>query len=79
MTRIEIRLPDIESVKDFVRIMNHCPAEAEVRVGKYKVDAKSIMGLFSLDLDGSIVVAINADTNDVMETIADLNKYQVNA
>ena len=47
-------------------------------VGKYKVDAKSIMGLFSLDLDGSIVVAINADTNDVMETIADLNKYQVN-
>ena len=79
MSRIGVRLPDIESVKEFVRIMNRCPAEAEVRVGKYKVDAKSIMGLFSLDLDNTIVVEIHADANDVMETIADLNKYQVDA
>ena len=77
MVKIKLRLPDIKGVKDFVAIMNRCPADAEVKCGKYKVDAKSIMGIFSLDLTQVVTLTIYADTNDVMDTITDLNEYTV--
>ena len=77
MVKIKLRLPDIKGVKDFVAIMNRCPVDAEVKCGKYKVDAKSIMGIFSLDLTQVVTLTIYADTNDVMDTITDLNEYIV--
>ena len=77
MIKIAIRLPDIQAVKDFVAIMNRCHVDAEVKCGKYKVDAKSIMGIFSLDLSKVVTLTIYAEANDVMETVTDLNKYIV--
>ena len=45
-----IMLKDFEAVKKFVDIANQKPYDIELLSGKYIVNAKSIMGVFSLDL-----------------------------
>ena len=62
MKQFEIKLPLINDIKEFVNIMSRHSYEVEAVSGRYKVDAKSIMGLFSLDL--SKPIKINAYTND---------------
>ena len=62
MKQFEIKLPLINDIKDFVNIVNRKSYNVEAVSGRYKVDAKSIMGLFSLDL--SKPIKINAYTND---------------
>ena len=62
MKQFEIKLPLINDIKEFVNIMSRHPYSVEAVSGRYKVDAKSIMGLFSLDL--SKPIKINAYTND---------------
>ena len=47
---LSIRLSTINDVKDFVHIVNQCPYDIDLISGRYIVDAKSIMGIFSLDL-----------------------------
>ena len=56
-----INLSSIEDVKTFVSIMNKCPFEADLVSGRYVIDAKSIMGIFSLDLTKPIQMNIHAD------------------
>ncbi|MDD6034292.1 MAG: HPr family phosphocarrier protein [Oscillospiraceae bacterium] len=56
-----INLSSIEDVKTFVSIMNKCPFEADLVSGRYVIDAKSIMGIFSLDLTRPIQMNIHAD------------------
>ena len=62
MKQFEIKLPLINDIKEFVNIMSRHPYAVEAVSGRYKVDAKSIMGLFSLDL--SKPIKINAYTDD---------------
>ncbi len=45
-----IRLNGIDSVKRFVDILKNADGDFELVSGKYVIDAKSIMGIFSLDL-----------------------------
>ena len=44
-----VHLPEIADVSDFVNIMSRFRFEAQLHVGSYSVDAKSIMGIFTLD------------------------------
>ena len=47
---IKIKLTNIQDVKDFIGTTSLLPIEAEVKSGKYNVDAKSLLGLLSLNL-----------------------------
>ena len=62
MKQFEIKLPLINDIKEFANIMSCHPYVVEAVSGRYKVDAKSIMGLLSLDL--SKPIKINAYTDD---------------
>ena len=62
MKQYKIELPLINDIKDFVNIVSKQSYHIEAESGRDKVDAKSIMGLFSLDL--SKPIKINAYTND---------------
>lgn len=42
-------LPEIADVAEFVNIMTQFRFEAQLHIGNYSVDAKSIMGIFTLD------------------------------
>ncbi|MBO4694035.1 MAG: HPr family phosphocarrier protein [Clostridia bacterium] len=57
-----IVLKDFNSVKEFVEIANSEPYDIELMYGKYTVNAKSIMGVFSLDLTKPVVCVAHCDT-----------------
>lgn len=50
MKSVKIRLSTISDVKDFVNIVAAYDGDVDLISGRYTVDGKSIMGIFSLDL-----------------------------
>lgn len=63
MSTCKVRLSSIENVKNFVNAIRKSDVKFELVSGRYVVDAKSIMGIFSLDLTKPL--ELRADT-DVM-------------
>ena len=61
MKSIKISLDQAQRVKDFVAITQECDFEILLKSGKYVVDAKSILGIFSLDLSKPLTVEIYSD------------------
>lgn len=56
-----ILLNSIDKVKDFVNKIARVNADVELVHGKYVIDAKSVMGIFSLDLSNTLT-AVLSDT-----------------
>lgn len=61
MTSVKIRLSTINDVKEFVNAVTLCDYEVDLVSGRYAIDAKSIMGIFSLDLSRPVDVVIHTD------------------
>ena len=61
MKSIQINLQRASQVKKFVTIVQKYSFEVDLRCDRYVVDAKSILGIFSLDLSKPINVEIYAD------------------
>lgn len=61
MKTFDILLSSINDIKAFVNIVNKYNFDVDLTSGRYVVDAKSIMGIFSLDLSKPIKVDIHAD------------------
>lgn len=61
MKAFNIMLKSINDVKDFVNIVNRYDFDVDLTSGRYVVDAKSIMGIFSLDLSKPIRVEVHQD------------------
>ena len=76
MKTIKISLNSIDKVKTFVNVINRFDAEFDLVSGRYVIDAKSIMGIFSLDISKPIDLNIhNADNLD--EIMEQLQPYLV--
>jgi phosphotransferase system HPr-like phosphotransfer protein len=55
MKTLQVKIKnDVANIKEFVILATACPAEIDLVTGRYQVDGKSIMGIFSLDLDKPI-------------------------
>ena len=61
MKEIKILLNSINDVKKFVNIVSKYDFDVDLISDRYVVDAKSIMGIFSLDLSKAIKVEIHSD------------------
>ena len=61
---VMIRLSLVENVNRFVNIVARYPFEMELRAGRHVVDAKSILGIFSLDLSKPIAMEIYSEDCD---------------
>ena len=61
MKTFNLMLSCINDVKDFVNIVSKCDFEVDLTSGRYVVDAKSIMGIFSLDLSKPIKAEVHSD------------------
>ena len=64
MKSMTISLEMAQRVKEFVAVTQNCDCEILLKSGKYVVDAKSILGIFSLDLSKPLVVEIHSDDCD---------------
>ena len=65
MTNVKVRLSSIQDVRTFVDTVTKYNIDIDLSSGRYIVDAKSIMGIFSLDLLNPI--NLTAHTNDTSE------------
>ncbi len=75
MEKTTVSLQAINDVKDFVNIVMKYDFDIDLVSGRYAVDAKSIMGIFSLDL--SKPIELNAHTDDAEAFFKDIAKYIV--
>ena len=76
MTQVKVSLNSMEKVKSFVNDISGFKADFDLVSGRYVIDAKSIMGIFSLDLSKNIELNIHAE-NDCEEVLKVLAPYIV--
>ena len=76
MKSVKIGLGMAESVKKFVNVVNKYPYEIDLRSGRFLIDAKSLLGIFSLDLSKPVTMDVHDANwedllNDLKEFIVD--------
>lgn len=71
MLKVKISLNSIDKVKSFVNDISSFNAEFDLVSGRYVIDAKSIMGIFSLDISKPIDLNVHTDkdTEDIMAAL----------
>ena len=77
MKTVDISLNSIDKVKSFVNDINKFDCDFDLVSGRYIVDAKSIMGIFSLDLSKPITLNIHADNTSIDSVMEKLKQYTV--
>ena len=77
MKTVNISLNTIEKVKTFVNTINKYDFDFDLISGRYVIDAKSIMGIFSLDLSKPITLNVHADDASVGQILDSLKDYIV--
>jgi len=75
MKSIPIKLSFAEEVKAFVNVVSRYPYDMDLRAGRHVVDAKSILGIFSLDLSKPISLEVYSD--DCQDLINDLKAFTI--
>ena len=76
MKTIQISLNSIDKVKAFVNDITKFDNDFDLVSGRYVIDAKSIMGIFSLDLSRPIDLSIHAEEN-LDEILEILKPYMI--
>ena len=77
MKTVKISLNSIDKVKSFVNEITKFDYDFDLVSGRYVIDAKSIMGIFSLDLSKSIDLNIYATDAALDEILVTLKPYLV--
>ena len=75
MKTVKISLNSIDKVKSFVNVISQFDTDFDLISGRYVIDAKSIMGIFSLDLAQDIDLTIHAEKDE--EILDALKEYIV--
>ena len=75
MTTAKININTINDVKEFVSLVSKCNYDVDIVSGRYAIDAKSIMGIFSLDLSKELTLNIHSD--DCAELLDDIKAFIV--
>ena len=75
MNKTKVMLGTINDVKNFVTVVTQCDYDVDLISGRYAVDAKSIMGIFSLDL--SKPIELETHTDDASAFFAQIKEFIV--
>ena len=72
MKTVRISLNSIDKVKSFVNDLSKFDVDFDLVSGRYVIDAKSIMGIFILDLSKPINLNIHAEAgiDEILETLS---------
>lgn len=78
MTVLEISLVTIDQVKRFVDLVSKVEGDVDLVSGRYTIDAKSIMGIFSLDISKPMELRIYREEGELGELLMNLKEFQQN-
>lgn len=73
----KVSLTNIDTVKSFVNITTKFDTDIDLAEGRFVVDAKSILGIFSIDLSQPIELRIHTDGEEANEILRQLEDYLV--
>lgn len=79
MQEVQISLGTIEKVKQFVKTLAKFEGEFELVSGKYIVNAKSILGLFSVDLSKPVLLRIDVDDTKREDVLNAIEEYRISS
>ncbi len=74
MKSVNLKLDSIDKVKKFVNVVSLFSGDFDLASERYVVDAKSIMGIFSLDLSKTLRLDIG-DDSEYDEVVSKLAEY----
>ena len=78
MVETKIQLSSVNDVKDFVSAVSFCRCDIDIAADRYIIDAKSIMGIFSLDLSKPLVLKINStDEAEIADVLGKIERFVV--
>ena len=77
MKTVKVSLNSIDKVKTFTNDISRFAFDFDLVSGRYVIDAKSLMGIFSLDLSKAIDLNIHASEEDLDEVMEVLKPYIV--
>ena len=72
MKEVYIKLQTINDVRKLVSVVEKYPFSVDLSEGRYLVDAKSLMGIFSLDLLQPIKLIAEKDDPQLFEELTDI-------
>lgn len=75
MVEYKVKISTINDVKKFVNAVSKYEFDVDLISGRYAIDAKSIMGIFSIDLSKELIMKAHTDNADQIK--ADLAEYIV--
>ena len=75
MKKVQISLNSIDKVKAFVNDISKYDFDFDLVSGRYVIDAKSIMGIFSLDLSKPIDLNVHAEGSNLDSVLDTLKPY----
>ena len=71
MVKLTVKIVSMQDADKFNKLCSKFDCDMDLQSGKYYVDAKSIMGIFSLDLSKPIDLNVHAD-GDALQTVLDV-------
>ena len=75
MTNVMIKLQDINQTKALVQAVATSPYDIDIASGRYLINAKSILGIFSLDIEKPMELIIHGEDCD--EILAEIKSFIV--
>lgn len=72
MNKINIKFNDVTDVSKFVHILSKYDADFNLYCGSYCVDAKSLLGIMTMDLRKSMWMTGNCEPNEASQIIREL-------
>ncbi len=77
MHTVKISLNSIDKVKNFVNSISKFDFDFDLVSGRYVIDAKSIMGIFSLDLSKPIDLNIHSERQELENVLEVIKPYLI--
>ncbi len=70
MKSVYVDLSNVNCIKNFASIVSRYDGAFDLIQGRYRVDAKSIVGIFSLDLSKPVELQIENESDDLLRALA---------
>lgn len=77
MKTLKLKLDSIDSIRKFNDVVIQFPCDFDLEQGRYYIDAKSIMGLLSLDLNAPVSLHFQTDSAEEKQIITILNDFMI--
>jgi phosphocarrier protein HPr len=67
MVKCDILLDTIDKIADFIKVVSKIEYDVDLVKGRYTVDAKSVVGVFTLDLSKEAKIIIYTDDENILD------------